>query len=617
MCGILGVISKNKIKASVLKKMNKEIEHRGPDDEGYLFINEYEDDITLNKRVLKNTSNDYLGFAHRRLSIVDLSDHGHQPMSYNDRYWIVYNGEIYNYIEIKDELQKDGYIFNSTTDTEMILAAYDKWGHQCQNKFNGMWAFVIYDSLEDIVFISRDRFGIKPLYYYVDDEKFIFASEIKSILAYPELNIRPNSDYLKNYIVNGPAEYIKETAFENIFRFEQTSYIECKTKDMYREFKEIKYWDFNVNLSNEKFCEEKAKELAEQYYELLKDSVRLRLRADVKVGSALSGGLDSSSIVYLINQILKENKKEDLQETFSTVYKTAGTTDCDESVFIDLLAKELNVNTNQIEPKQDDIPEAHSKMIYIMDTPPESTVMSGWYTFKKVAETDVTVTLDGQGADEQLGGYLMYLLPYFSSLSLSNIFSEYKSFLKIPGAKRMALQGIIINIFSRFFGKKLTKKIINKLFKREFIFHLNEQLLKDTMSTLGTLIHYSDRNSMKYSIESRMPFMDYRLVEFLASVPAVYKIHNGWTKYLARVAFDEKLPDEVTWRKDKMGWPIPEEYWFRGGLKDWFIKQILSSDFIRELDKTFDINKEIESKKNIAILIRYLNIAVWHKRFFL
>lgn len=609
MCGIVGVISKKSIKYSTLKKMNDKIVHRGPDDEGYAFSGEYEKDQNLDKvNFFSATSN--IAFGHRRLSIVDLTEDGHQPMSYKGRYWIVFNGEIYNYIELKEELRELGHNFYSKTDTEVILASYDEWGAECLNRFNGMWAFTIYDTQSGKIFISRDRFGIKPLYYYQDEGNFIFASEIKAILAHPEVKSIQNEEFLINYLQNGSKEYIKQTAFQNIYRFDFSSYFEGCLEDILGNFEQKKFWELKPNLSHGNFDEHKAQEYARKYYELLEDSVRIRLRADVKVGSALSGGLDSSSIVYLVNKLLKEEDKEELQETFSSVYKNKGTQDCDESYFIDIMAQKLGVHSNQIEPKEEDVPMEHEKMIYMMENPPNSTCMSGWHTFKLVSKTDVKVTLDGQGADEQLGGYLPYLMNYISSLSFIDIFKEVKKCIEIPKAKKHVLRGMYLGIFRIIFGKTVLQFILKKILKKDFEINLNQKLIDDTMHRLITLIHYSDHASMGHSIESRMPFMDYRLVEFLASVPACYKMRNGWTKYIARLAFDGKLPDEITWRKDKMGWNIPESYWFQGGLKNWLKIELESSYLLSKL-----MTNKIDMK-NTKLLIRYLNISVYEKVFF-
>ena len=590
MCGITGIISKNKIEKDIIEPMTDTIIHRGPDGFGYYYGEKFV-------------------FGHRRLSIVDLSDAGHQPMQYLNRYVITFNGEVYNHLELRIELEKNGYVFQSHTDTEVIMASYDFWGVDCLNKFNGMWAFVIYDRLKDKYFMSRDRFGKKPFYYYKDQEKFIFGSEIKVILAHPDVESKPNLKFLDSYVQNGAKEYIKETAFENIFRFDFSSYFEGSLEDIFENFEQNKFWEIKPNLSHEKFDEEKAKEYAKQYYELLEDAVRIRLRADVKVGSALSGGLDSSSIVYLVNKLLKEQGKEELQETFSSVYKSDGTQECDESYFIDIMALKLGVHSNQIEPKEDEIPSQIEKMIWHLENPPDNSLMSSWHTFKLVASTDVKVTLDGQGADEQLGGYLPYLHNYISSLSIVDMFSQAKKCLQIPNSSKYVFVGLCLGLYRVLFGEKFLKFTIKNIFKRDFETNLNKKLGIDTMGSLITLIHYADHTSMAFSIESRMPFMDYRLVEFLASVPACYKMRDGWTKYLARLAFDGKLPDEINWRKDKMGWPIPEKKWFYGNLNRWFIENIESCKLSKKLSF-----KEKENKR-FSNNIKRMNLSIWEKSF--
>ena len=593
MCGIVGIISKTRIEKKsikdIIEKMNNTLIHRGPDGEGYYY-------------------GDNFVFAHRRLAIVDLSDAGKQPMEYINRYIITYNGEIYNYIELKKELETHGYKFKSHTDTEVIMASYDFWGIECLNKFNGMWAFVIYDKEKEKFFISRDRFGKKPLYYYKDDEIFIFSSEIKAILAHPKVETKPNFAFLKSYLKLGCREYLKETAFENIYRFDFAHYFEGGNEEIFHDFKLNRYWDIKPNLSKEKFDPRKAKEYAEKYYNLLEDAVRIRLRADVKIGSALSGGLDSSSVVYIINKLLKEQKKEELQETFSSVYKSEGTEYCDESQFINTLAEKLDVKSNQIEPKEEEIPNEIEKMIWHLENPPENSLMSSWHTYKLISSTDVKVVLNGQGADEQLAGYLPYITYYLSSLSLTDLIKESLSILKLEGSRRFVLVGFLIGLYRIVFGDKILNFTLKKILKKDFESDLNKKLVEDIKTSLVTLLHYDDHTSMAYSIESRLPFMDYRVIEFLASVPACYKIHNGWTKYLARLAFDGKLPDDIVWRRDKMGWPIPEKTWFEGELKRWFYDKINSCKICKML-RVSEIPKRFNEK------VRMLILSVWEDVF--
>lgn len=596
MCGISGIINKNNLKVSLneIKPMTDAIVHRGPDGEGFYF-------------------GDNFAFGHRRLSIIDLSSAGHQPMEYIDRYVITYNGEIYNYLELKYELQKQGYVFNTHTDTEVIIASYDFWGVDCLNKFNGMWAFVIYDKNSNEFFMSRDRFGKKPFYYYKDNDVFIFASEIKAILTHPVVDAIPNLIYIKEYIKHGAREFFPDTAFENIYRFDFASYCKADIDEIFSDFKMTKFWQLDTNLKNEKFDQKQAKEYARKYYDLLEDSVRMRLRADVKVGSALSGGLDSSSIVYIINKILKEQGKEELQETFSSVYKSDSVRDCDESFFIDQVADSLGVHSNQIEPNINNVVQEYHKVLYMMENPQEGSAMSGWHTFGLAASTNVKVTLDGQGADEQLAGYLPYIINHISSLNLLNAICESYKFLSIPDAKKFIAKGLIVSIFKNIFGTRCLKFVLKHCLGKDIELELNKKLTQDINQNLITLIHYSDHVSMAYSIESRMPFMDYRIVEFLASVPACYKINNGWTKYLARLAFDGKLPDEIVWRKDKIGWAIPHDFWFKGELKNWLVKKVADSKILHNLYP--DINIEQILYNDVKTALRYLNIAIWEEVF--
>lgn len=619
MCGITGIISRDQINPIDLKKMNDVLFHRGPDGEGFFLSNGIERNIYLQGLI------DYsphlsvnVGFGHRRLAIVDLSPAGHQPMLMADRYVITYNGEVYNHAEIRIELESLGYQFRSHSDTEVILAAYDAWGSACLTRFNGMWAFCILDSHKGTVFIARDRFGIKPFYYFLNGNNFIFASEIKAIVTHPEVVSAPSADYCTAYIDNGPNVDGIETIFENIRRIPPANFLECSLDDLIEKpIRTHRYWDVTPNLRYEAFDDQKAEELSKKYYQLLEDAVRLRLRADVKVGSALSGGLDSSSIVYLVNQLLTEQGCEDQQETFSCVYKSPGTESCDESTFIDSLAAKLEVHSNQIEPQTKNIPDEYIKMIYSLDHPPESSLMSSWHTFKLVGKSDVTVTLDGQGADEQLAGYLGYIFIWFAQIPLFDAILQLRHISTTSGAWRRALPGLGINIIRNLLGKKISVLILNKLgYKRDPFIPLNQILFNDTKSSLQTLIHYADRTSMAFSIESRMPFMDYRVVEFLASVPSTYKLHKGWTKYLARKAFAGKLPDSIVWRKDKMGWPIPESYWFEDKLKTWFDSQIDNSLVRNPYLKHHKSKINLSRTAPLIKKVRVLNLTLWMKRFF-
>lgn len=616
MCGIAGIISKKPVSASIIRAMNDTLIHRGPDDEGYLLGGQNNPDIPLHKPDQVNSPIPFM-FAHRRQATIDPGESGHQPMPYLNRYWIVKNGAMYNYVELREELKALGYIFRSRSDTEVFMASYDAWGTNCLNKFNGMWAFVLYDSKTGELFISRDRFGIKPFYYYQDEEYFIFASEIKAILKHPSVPKEPNIDYCTQFLKEGPKEYLQETAFLHIYRLEPAHYLKCNVSEIFNQLKTVRYWEVIPNLSDEPYNEEKARAYAHQYMTLLSDAVKLRLRADVNIGFSLSGGLDSSSIVLLADQHLKAEGSKEKQQTFSCIYHTPGCEYCDESSYINELAAFLDLQSHTIEPDEKDVLTEHKKVAYYLDTPTESTMMSGWHTFKSARDGNIKVILDGQGADEQLGGYFGYLTAYYATIPSNQLILELLRLQRIPGSFISIGSGIILNILRHIFGEKRALSLLKQLKRNYTYVPLNKRLADDLLLSLVTLSHYSDRASMAHSVESRMPFTDYRLVEFLASVPASYKIHAGWTKFIARKAFNNKLPDTICWRKDKMGWPVPEEFWFHGGLKDTFIKAILNSGFIEQcgFDRSNLDENNIFQRYPFRILVRAYTLEKWFSTF--
>ena len=593
MCGITGIIG-TPVHEDRIVSMLEKISHRGPDGSDICKLTDAH-------------------FGHCRLSIIDLSHAGNQPMCYMGRYTITFNGEIYNYLELKDELTELGYLFESRTDTEILLAAFDAWGTDMFHRLTGMWAFVLYDAVQKKYLISRDRFGEKPLFYKPAETYFEFSSEAKSLL---DLNFEManfNKDYLKEYLKNGALEYNSETAFEGIFRFPAAHYFWGTKDELFQNPKFVKYWSLQFNTSNEKYNHEKALQHAKTYYNLLYSAVDMRLRADVKVGSALSGGLDSSSIVYLINQINKSNNIDGKQETFSSVYHSENTSDCDESAYIQLLAEQLSIVSNTIEPKAIDIPDELEKFLYIMDNPPESTCMSGWHTFKLVNQKNVKVTLDGQGADELLGGYTHYLVSYLLSLSMPDFISQAFLFKKkqtLPTKK--IVQVSCLKVLKYMLGGQALTYFLDKIFGYKIFDNLNRQLQHDVETNLINLLQYSDRVSMAFGVESRMPFLDHKLAEFLASLPVCYKYHDGWSKYVARLAFDGKLPNEICWRTDKMGWPVPERTWFTGDLKPFLHSTLERSALLRTLLSKDEFSFNIEGE-NIKHLIRSLNIAILEK----
>lgn len=593
--------------------MTNTLQKRGPDGSGVFYSNITGDKALCSFFGPKEKANSVmphddvvLALGHTRLSIIDIAERSSQPMqSADDRYWIVYNGEIFNYIELREELVSAGYNFKTKSDTEVVLNAYDCWGADCLNKFNGMWAFCIYDAHTSQLFLSRDRFGEKPLYYAKHRDYFVFGSEFKAIFKSRLIDATVHTSEINRFIEKGPNEFAENTFFRKICRLPPGHYILVDMTASLEAIKPTRYYSLKVNTSKERFDDTKALEYANRYYELLKDSVRLRIRADVPIGSALSGGMDSSSVVYLIDELNRENKLGLKQKTYSCVYKDdSDTAYCDESEFIELIASTLNVENFQITPKVMEIPYEHSLMIESFESPPENTCMSGWWTYKLVQREGTKVTLDGQGADEQLTGYLYYYAYFLYSLSFMDFFREIRYCWKVPGAFPYVWRGASAFFLKLFLGSRGASFIAKKLLGRSLPQNLNEVLQKDFQTGLVNLFNNADRSSMAHSVESRMPFVDYRLVEFLAEVPACYKIHRGWSKYLARLAFSGKLPDKVCWREDKMGWPIPEDVWFKGPLSEWL--QAESSDIQEFVGNDLGEPYRTENKK---FKLRALNLG--------
>ncbi|GAA4457311.1 hypothetical protein GCM10023189_27800 [Nibrella saemangeumensis] len=618
--------------------MTDVIAHRGPDDAGFLLADQQTVSVFGGESlVVADALPDYypadpiteayalrsaLAFGFRRLAIIDLSPFGHQPMSFRNRYWIVFNGEIYNYLEIREELAGAGYSFQSQSDTEVIMAAYDYWGTDCLNRFNGMWAFAIYDQERRELFMSRDRMGIKPLYYYHHNGTFIFASEIKSILAHPDVETAPNTGYINRFLQEGVNEFQEETAFTNIYRFSRASYWRGSIAQMpAASLPATTFWTVPINPSTESFDPYKAEQYARQYRDLLRDAVRLRLRSDVPVGTAFSGGLDSSSIVHYINELHRENQVMQKLKVFSTVYPSDGVKNCDESEFINLMAERYHLEAYGVEPQPAQVPEQMQQMVWAMENPQESTLMSYMFTYGLVRQNGVTVTLDGQGADELQGGYKYYITNHLANVSASALRKEYATFAKMPGSRSFARLGVAFNILRQLGFKNLTRQGLKKLGKLSDPFvTVNERLHHDYFNHMVTLLHYGDHSAMAYSVEARYPFLDYRLAEFWHGMPGVYKVHEGWTKYVARLAMNSLLPDQITWRKDKMGWEIPQDYWFRGELKEWFCSTIENSRYLQSMGLGSDIRQQLDQPytdhKSMKTMLRLLNLALWHNTFF-
>jgi asparagine synthase (glutamine-hydrolysing) len=602
MCGITGIINKNNnpVDKLLTKKINNLISHRGPDDEGFYF-------------------GDNFAFGHRRLSILDLSQDGHQPMHYNDRYTITYNGEVYNYIELKDELKKLGYSFNSNTDTEVILAAYDKWGESCVNKFNGMWSFALFDRKENNIFCSRDRFGIKPFYYTEVDNKFIFGSEIKQLLEFHDRNL-VNKDILIDFIVTRFEDYNNDTFFQGIKKLEQSHNLIYDLNN--HSFSIKRYYDITINDEVKKLSLDDS---ISEYREKFNQAINYRLRSDVKVGTCLSGGLDSSSIASIAAQ--EYNKKS--SERFTAIHAKSSEKTTDESGYAKLVSDYSNINLVITEPSSSDIKNSINEVVYTQEEPfAYMDVFLQYFVMKKAKEEGCTVMLDGQGGDETLLGYSRYYPSiYYSIFKNDGIFPAIKSVLnsKKNNAK-MRLNWILKFTIGSFFSSmrkrylkyntsflrpyKNTFSILDKI--SNSFFNVNDLQVFDIYHTnLPLLLRYEDKNSMRHSVETRLPFLDYNALEVALSINTNYKIKDGWSKYILRKSIGRNIPEEVIWRKNKLGFNPPESTWFEfisADIKD----KISESKILNKLCKMDSLLNRIDSM-HYHLQWRLYNIAIWEK----
>jgi asparagine synthase (glutamine-hydrolysing) len=597
MCGISGIINKNynSIDENQLNRINNIIYHRGPDSDGFYI-------------------NNNLGFGHRRLSILDLSPLGHQPMKYLDKYCITYNGEIYNYIELREELLQNGYRFKSESDTEVILAAYDFWGVSCMNKFNGMWSFAIHDFEKSIVLFSRDRFGIKPFYYKNDKNQFLFGSEIKQLLDFDKTNLL-NENVLLESMLTHIDNHTEETYFKGIYSLPSASYMVYDLKTNEKSIN--KYYKLSVNSEKNNKSEE---ELVSEFKELFSDAVKLRLRSDVVVGTSLSGGLDSSAISAIAS--VEYTKKS--KDKFIAINAKSIDDNNDESSFAKIVADKLDLDLNVVTPSYEDFLKTIDEVIYTQEEPFGSPSMfMGWHVFQKAKELNCTVMLNGQGSDEILLGYERY---FTSTLNFNKPFDQLKQIMNQNKNSRLSLLSTLgyYVYFRSYFIRKLrlkNKSLLKNKFKKDKYFNFVKksshsysspyklQQFEITELQLPHLLRYEDRNSMRHSIETRLPFLDYRLVEFCISLPLSLKINQGWTKYILRKAIDDLLPESIVWRKNKFGFESPDRIWL-SKYNDEMMKEIKNS---KVLNHYCNMNSLLNKYKSMSLKDKwmYFNIARW------
>lgn len=605
------------------------MEHRGPDDQG-VFID------------------GYVGLGHRRLSIIDLSAAGHQPMANEDgTIWLTFNGEIYNYLELMGELKAKGHRFASGTDSEVVIHAYEEWGTECLNKFNGMWGFAIWDTLKQRLFLARDRFGVKPLYYARHGKSFYFASEIKAILSLSPDCAEADQKTLYRFLSLGVLDDRPQTFFRNVLSLPPAHFLLISDS---HQTSPRRYWDLRPG---ETLYDRDDAHLA--FRELLADSVKLRLRSDVPIGTCLSGGLDSSTIVALMDREIDQPIR-----TFTALYPEPG---FDESKYAALINERFDTAPHAITPSFDDLPETLPKIVWHQDEPSGGPgLYSQWHVMQR-AHGEVKVLLDGQGGDELLGGYVYYLDYYLASLIGKLAATRDPHWRHILMDALAAVRKQTGQSWGRRIGKLVAKKILDEAMTgsfdlpAKFLLPLNEtararyaslhpefvgaarnkafrplvnawsdpldrKLYADLcVSSIPALLRYEDRNSMAFSIEARTPFLDYRLAEFCFSLPFAQKIDMADTKHILRRAMADLLPAEVVARTDKMGYPTPFVKWLRK-TDCRLAKEILLSPEARQrkilapaaIERSFDLHASGRADLSWEIW-RWMTTELWFRQF--
>ena len=556
MCGIAGqfCLDGKEPDTTLLSIMSERLSHRGPDGEGVYVSGP-------------------VALAHRRLAIIDLSEEGLQPMTSEDgTLWLIFNGEIYNFVELREELREKGHCFHSASDTEVILHAYEEWGHECLNRFNGMWAFALWDEKRQELFCARDRFGIKPFYYTRTSDSFLFASEIKALLAHPETGTRPDDATLGTYLAWGVLDHSERTMFDGILQLRPAHAMVVTKEGVQKPFR---YWNVTINrvISSPAPDEEVAGKLRT----LLHDATSIHLRSDVAVGTCLSGGIDSSALTAIINGLIREDAPAAVgarQKTFSVVFSEKR---FDESRYIDEIVAMTGVDAHRTEPSPGNLWDDIDRLVYMQDEPFGSLSIYAQYCVMRLAREQVKVVLDGQGADELMAGYLAYQGSYIGGLL--------RSLHILTGLREIAGS---VRHHSRFFRSAVEQLFVRKGRRgllnitappvNRYRGQLDEVLYRELTSTnLPALLHYEDRSSMAFSIESRVPYLDVRFVEYVASLPLGQKIRCGITKIALRNAIRGIIPESIRCRRDKMGFVTPEEVWMKEELRP-FVLELLSSE---------------------------------------
>lgn len=624
MCGIAGVFRFDGHPAddTLLATMSACLHHRGPDDEG----------------CFRDGS---IGLAFRRLAILDCSPAGHQPMIGPDNTTVlIFNGEIYNFCTLRDELATRGHHFRSASDTEVLLAAYAEWGIDCLNKLSGMWAFAIWDARRQRLFCARDRFGIKPLYYHRTAERLIFASEIKALFADPTTPNRPNDPRIYDFLVYGYLDHRADTCFDQIMQIPAGHFLLAQTDGT---LSIRHYWQITpqptLTLSDD--------EASTRFADLFTQSVRLHLQSDVPIGTCLSGGLDSSSIVVVAHDLLRTSTIERTtigprQRTFSACYDDAR---YDERRFMQAVIAYTGVTNAQTFPDSRHLLDDLDAFIWHQEQPCGSTsVYAQWCVMRLAHQHGITVLLDGQGADELLAGYPIYQAAWWATLAQQGHWLHLRRELigysqrfgaaraaRLREAVRLVLPEALAAQISTHLGTPqpdwLGPRLHHQRWERPPIAPTFSDPLHRLMHNylvalnLPALLRYEDRNAMAFSIEARVPFLDEHLAEFAFRLPGAQLLRNGESKWVLRQALRHLLPDIIATRQDKIGFATPGDDWLRNDLRP-LAEEVLSAPSLAQRGyilpaqaQTRWAHQQAGHSNQHHLIWRWLHLELWARRF--
>ena len=643
MCGISGIfnLDGSLINPETLLTMNNTIRHRGPDDEGYFFrtwqssnpqLYSGDDSTPSIKRKyphLRESTPTNFAMGFRRLSIIDLSEHGHQPMQdESKRYTLVFNGEIYNYLELREQLTDLGYTFESNSDTEVLLKMYIEYQDSCFEMLNGMWAIAIWDNELEKVTLCRDRWGIKPLCYYYDNQSLIFGSEEKQIIS-AGITVSPNYDMMYRYLNLGSMVRYRDETFYQEIKLLVPGTIMKVTQHSIESFSY-----YNMDVSKFEKYDKSFEQAREEYQHLFSKAVKLRMRSDVDVGSCLSGGLDSSAIVCQASQARTKQIK-----TFSAYYPQSK--EYDERKWIEIVNNAYGCKGHLLSPTDKEVATEFKRITYLHDGPViGSSPVSQYFVMKKVKENGISVVLDGQGSDELTAGYNHAFYRYYADLikqrEFSRLSAELPEYLRHQqkGSSFSKLSKILFTLINKestlynYEIRKLNPEVMFSRYRKDIISEVQDlscsklsnfqfNLLRKIF--LPSLLHFEDRNSMAFSIESRVPFLDVDLVEFAFSLPSHFKIRGAQGKYIHRQSLKNKVPEAIYNRKDKVNFSAPGEIiWLRKAMKE-SLKTTFNSAFFTK-SKLFDTiklgeivhNYLLGENKHATLVWKLYALGVWY-----